>query len=135
MRVALVVVASLLAAGGGPAGAEPSGAEPSGKLCFVRGEAEGPISRHPVRLLGDLNGRSRKLAELKGAKKKVCVSAPAGQWSLEVRSTNPLNPKAKDPNECRSAPLLIGVPKGETVTVWVSPIGRGGVYHCGWELN
>jgi hypothetical protein len=124
----VLVVASLLGSGGSV------GAEPPGKLCFERGEAEGPIKKHPVRILGELDGRSRKVADLRGTK-KVCASVPAGKWSLEVRSTSPLDPRAKDPNACRSAPFIIDVPKGETVTVWVTPVGRNGVYHCGWELN
>lgn len=130
MKRALVIVAAALVL----AGARAGGAEPGGKLCVERGEAEGPIKKHPVRILGTLDGKERKLAELRGTK-KVCTAVPAGQWSLEVRSTSPFDRKAKDPDACRSAPLLIEVPKGQTVTVWVSPVGRNGVYHCGWELN
>jgi hypothetical protein len=129
MRLRWVVIVSLLIGGGALADAEPTG-----KVCVERGEAEGPIKKHPVRILGTLDGKERKIAELRGTK-KVCAAVPAGQWSLEARSTSPFDKKAKDPDACRSAPLLIEIPKGQTVTVWVSPVGRNGVYHCGWELN
>jgi hypothetical protein len=112
----------------------PVAAQAPGKLCFERGQAEGPIRKHPVRILGELDGKPRKVAELRGTK-KVCASVPPGKWSLEARSTNPLEPRSKNPDACRSAPFLIDVPKGATVTVWVAPVGRDGVYHCGWELD
>jgi hypothetical protein len=130
MRFAQVIIAgSLLMVGGVRAAGDPSG-----RLCFVRGEDHGSMNRHPVRIWGDHVGRARKLVQLKGGQ-KTCVSVPQGKWSLEARSTRLDDPKSSDPNECRSAALVVEVTRSPTVTISVAPLGRGSTYICGWNLE
>jgi len=120
---------SLLVISGGRAAGEPAG-----RICFVRVKEQGALNRLPVRVWGDHGGSSRKLAELRGGEKK-CVSVPQGKWSVDARSSRPNAPKASDPDECRSSALLIEVTKSPTVTLSISPLGRGSTNLCGWNLD
>jgi hypothetical protein len=95
---------------------------------------EGAMNKNAVRVWGEQGGRSRRLAELKGGQ-KTCASVPAGRWSLEARSRAVEAPKGSDPEACRSAALVLDVGEKETVTVTVTPLGRPGAYHCGWDLR
>jgi hypothetical protein len=133
MRFALLGIGSLLGSLLVLAG-RPAAGGLAGRLCFVRGEDMGVTSTHPVRILGEHEGRSRKLVELRG-RGKPCVSVPPGKWSLEARSTRPDDPKASDPDQCRSFPLVVEVTKSEPVTITVSPLGGGATSFCGWDLR
>jgi hypothetical protein len=105
-----------------------------GRLCVVRTVDEGAMNGNAVRVWGEQGGRSRKLAELKGGQ-KACARVPAGRWSLDARSRDVSAPKASNPEACRSAALVLDVGEGETATVTVTPLGRPGGYHCGWDLR
>jgi len=113
---------------------EQASAAGKGRICFVRGNEPESMKLPPVRVLGEMGGRSKKLVELKGAD-KACVNVPFGKWSFEARSKPPYDPKATDVNACRSFPLVLEVTKPEAVTVTVAPLGHAPLYICGWELN
>jgi hypothetical protein len=111
-----------------------AGAGRGGRLCVVRTVDEGAMNANPVRVWGEQGGRARKLAELKGGE-KTCARVAAGRWSLDARSRAVASPKTSGAEACRSAALVLDVGEGETATVTVTPLGRPGAYHCGWDLR
>jgi hypothetical protein len=113
---------------------DPASAAGKGRICFVRGNEPESMKLPPVRVLGEMGGRSKKLVELKGAD-KACVNVPFGKWSFEARSKPPYDRKATDLDACRSFPLVLEVTKPDAVTVTVAPLGHAPLYICGWELN
>jgi hypothetical protein len=111
-----------------------AGAGRGGRLCVVRTVDEGAMNANPVRVWGEVGGRARRLAELKGGQKR-CVGVAPGRWSLEARSRDVAAPKPSAPEACRSSPFVLDVGERETVIVTITPLGRAPAYYCGWDLR
>jgi hypothetical protein len=106
---------------------------PEGRLCVERSEDNGSINLVPVRILAGRGGRFHDVLYLAGSVGE-CVPLALGAWSLQARSYRPYDPKATDPDECRSGILRVTVSDQE-LHVTVSPQSHGATYICGWQLG
>lgn len=106
------------------------------QMCFHRDEDNGAMNifGSQVVLTNASRPAARRYVWLIGGETK-CVSVEPGRWSVQVRSTKPYDPSARNVNQCQSNAFMVVARTRRKLSFYVAPRSRGPVYVCGWKLR